>query len=788
MFSSVLDLIGNTPLVPLRRMNPNPRVHLLAKIESHNPGGSIKDRVALAMIQAAEDSGQLTPDKIVIEATSGNTGIGLAMVCAVKGYRLKLLMPETASQERRRIMVAYGAEIELTPGHLSTDGAIEEAYRLAREEPDTYVLMDQFNNPASISAHYQGTGREIWEQTQGGVTHAVATLGTSGTAMGLAARLKEEDPGVQVVAVEPHVGHKIQGLKNMQASYPPGIYNKHALDRILRVDDDEAFALCRELARQEGIFVGMSSGAALGGGLQLVRSLDSGTVVVVFPDGGERYLSTSLFVPPAEQGISLYNLKNRRLERLDLGSKSLSVFAPGPPPDAPADAGAWRRLVFLDVLARYLQSREVTVQAVAGVADMDDQALAQAAGQGQTPAAYSAVFVRSLEQRARTLGFSTVRFAPASRQVEDMLAMCRALLGKGRAYEKLRSVYYDVFRDRDYGSLVQTDLSKLSLGKTVDLEDYAKDNPRDFTLLKRASLHNLKKGDFLKTEWGNVRPSWYLQMAAAPAGASPDLQVILAGRSHRFPHLDNLQAIWTKTGRAEPDIWALVQAAVSGERDPLPADVDSLLELMPHPLALRMWLLSIDYRKPLVLTREGCKMWSHNWRRVQNMVAGVSLCTSDGEQGELGKGIKQALFDLRQGWTEGLEKDLAVYTFWPVLFTFCRRMNAWLEKEGVSPAEAGAVLETMRRLDAVLGIVDWPGLPLPAHAWPQEVASLLEHRRQAQKAKDFDRADALREEIRGQGYRVEDTPQGPRVYRRQKTEDRDQRSEIRGQPRRWGSE
>ncbi|MFO7803740.1 MAG: cysteine synthase [Desulfovermiculus sp.] len=765
MLSSVLDLIGNTPLVPLLRINPNPGVRLLAKIESRNPGGSIKDRVALAMIRAAEESGELTPDKTVIEATSGNTGIGLAMVCAVKGYRLKLLMPETASLERRRIMAAYGAEIQLTSGHLSTDGAIEEAYRLAREEPQHYVLMDQFNNPASIAAHYQGTAREIWDQTQGGVTHAVAALGTSGTAMGLAARLKEEGPGVQVVAVEPHVGHKIQGLKNMQASYPPGIYDKHTLDRILRVDDDEAFALCRELARQEGIFAGMSSGAALAGALQLARGMDSGTVVVIFPDGGERYLSTSLFVPPAEQGMSVFNLQTKRLQRLDLRAKSVSFFAPGPPPDAPADAGAWRRLAFLDLLARYVQSKDVTVRAMVGVADMDDQALAQAAAKGQSPGQYSAGLVRELDNRAHALGLC-VEFSPASSQVENMLTMCRALLGKGRGYEKLRSVYYDVFRDKDYGGLVHTDLTKLSLGKTVDLDDYAKDNPRDFTLLKRASLHNLKKGNFLKTEWGNVRPSWYLQMAAAPAEASSDLQVVLAGRPHRFPHLDNLRAIWTKTGRADPGIWALVQAAIPGEQDPVPADVDALLEYMPHPLALRMWLLSIDYRKPLVLTREAARMWAHNWQRVQNMVAGISLETGGKEANEPGKAVKQALFDLRQGWTEALENDLAVYTFWPVLFTFSRQVNAWLKKEGITPAAAKAVLETVKRLDAVLGIVDWEGLPLPVHAWPKEVASLIGKRHQAQADKDFATADALREELKELGYRVEDTPQGPRVFSR----------------------
>ena len=261
--SGVLAYIGDTPLVEIRRLNPNPGVKILAKLEAKNPGGSIKDRVALAMIEAAEASGELTPGKTIIEATSGNTGIGLAMVAAVKGYPMLLLMPETASEERKMIMRAYGAQIMLTPGRLSTDGAIEQAYRMAREEPDTYVLMDQFNNPASIDAHYTGTGLEIWNQTDGGVTHFVATLGTSGTAMGCTKRLKEMDPDVRCMAVEPYAGHKLQGLKNMHESYPPGIYDKTVLDEILRVDDEAAWDYCRRLAAEEGIFAGMSSGAAL---------------------------------------------------------------------------------------------------------------------------------------------------------------------------------------------------------------------------------------------------------------------------------------------------------------------------------------------------------------------------------------------------------------------------------------------------------------------------------------------------------------------------------------------
>jgi cysteinyl-tRNA synthetase len=201
--SSILDLIGNTPLVQIRRMNPNPQVPILAKLEYLNPGGSIKDRAALFMIEAAERSGELTPDKTVVEATSGNTGIGLAMVCAIKGYKLLLTMSENASLERQKILRARGAEIRLTPGHLGTDGAIEEAYRLAREYPDEYYITDQFNNEANWQAHYHGTANEIWEQTRGRVTAIVATLGTSGTLMGLARRFREIDPPCALSAWNP---------------------------------------------------------------------------------------------------------------------------------------------------------------------------------------------------------------------------------------------------------------------------------------------------------------------------------------------------------------------------------------------------------------------------------------------------------------------------------------------------------------------------------------------------------------------------------------------------------
>lgn len=292
---SVLAMIGNTPLVPIRRMNPNPRVELWAKLEGCNPGGSIKDRIALSMIEDAEASGRLKPGMTILEATSGNTGIGLALVSAVKGYRLVLTMSEGVSVERRKILSAFGAEFMLTPAHLGTDGAIEKAYGLADAEPDRWMLIDQYNNPANPRAHYDHTGPEIWDQTDGRITHLVAALGTTGTVMGCSRRLKERNPAIRVVAVEPFLGHRIQGLKSLKEAYVPGIFDRKLVDEKVNVADEDAFATARRAPLEEGLLVGMSSGASLFAALDLASRIEEGVVVVILPDFGERYLSTVLF-------------------------------------------------------------------------------------------------------------------------------------------------------------------------------------------------------------------------------------------------------------------------------------------------------------------------------------------------------------------------------------------------------------------------------------------------------------------------------------------------------------
>lgn len=291
----ILTTIGNTPLVRLGWICQNSHVRILAKLEGNNPGGSVKDRPALFMINQAEQSGQLTKDKIILEPTSGNTGIALAMIGAAKGYKVKLVLPACVSTERQRTLEAFGAEVILTNALEGTDGAIRLALRMVEQEPQKYFMPNQFANIANPLSHYMTTGPEILRQTQGDVDVFVAGMGTTGTLMGVGRFLKEHIPNIRIIGVEPCPGHRIQGLKNMSESIVPKIFDRSVLDEIITVDDEQAFDLARLLASKEGIFAGMSSGAAVAGALRVAERMSSGTIVTIISDRGDRYLSTALF-------------------------------------------------------------------------------------------------------------------------------------------------------------------------------------------------------------------------------------------------------------------------------------------------------------------------------------------------------------------------------------------------------------------------------------------------------------------------------------------------------------
>lgn len=292
---NILETIGMTPMVRINRLSPNPAVNIFAKVEGFNPTGSIKDRIAVKMIDEAERDGRLRKGQTIIEATSGNTGIGLAIVGIVKGYPVEIVMSEAVSIERRKIIRAYGGKVILTPAAEGTDGAIRLARRLVAENPGKYFMPDQFSNAANYLAHYESTALEIWQQTSGKIDYLVCALGTSGTLMGLSRFLKAMKPSIKVVCAQPTKGHYIQGLKNMEEAIVPGIYDPSKIDIQELVESEEAIEMARQIIAKEGIFAGMSSGAAMLAAVRTAARIPSGNIVVLLPDRAEKYLSTTMF-------------------------------------------------------------------------------------------------------------------------------------------------------------------------------------------------------------------------------------------------------------------------------------------------------------------------------------------------------------------------------------------------------------------------------------------------------------------------------------------------------------
>ena len=752
---TVLDAIGNTPLVEIRRMNPNPRVRLLAKLEYLNPGGSTKDRPALYMIEAAERSGELTPGKIVVEATSGNTGIGLAMVCAVKGYRLLLAMSESVSVERQRILRARGAEILLTPGHLGTDGAIEEVYRLVRENPGRYFAVDQFNNSANWQAHYHGTAEEVWRQTGGALDVLVATMGTTGTLMGVSRRLKEHNPAVRIVGVEPYLGHRIQGLKNLKEAYCPEIFEKQRLDEKLNIEDEEAYETARRLAREEGLLVGMSSGAAMAAAVKEAGRMAQGTLVVILPDGGERYLSTPLFATQEDIDLNLYDLLSRARTKWEpLKAGRATVYTCGPRLQRPMQLAEARRFVLADLLCRYLRWRGLSVKQAIDIIDLEEA--------GTDPgdeAAPEADLRRRLDGFLRDLALLRIRppdHLPRSRDhVEDMTALARKLAEKGLAYEKLRSLYFDLSRVPGYGRLSGVDTAKVRVGATVDLADYEKQNPRDFALFRRCRLSELKRGAFVRSEWGNVRPSWHVQttaMAMKHLGDCFDLHV--SSRELVFPHHENENAIAQALGGMP-----LARCWVHAER--VTGEAPGLAELTAQGASgreIRYWLLSVHYRKPLAFSAGRLADARRSLQRLDRCVQALLQVRN----GQPCPDLDQLMYDLRQGVRRAFDEDLNLPAALAALFQGVKRINAWVAEGRMDARGAGRLLALLRDIDAVLAIFDFDG----AGQASEEIRGLITARARARAAGDWARADQIRDELLARGVRVQDNKVDPETRSR----------------------
>ena len=755
MAQTILDIIGNTPLVEIRRMNPNPDVKILAKLEFMNPGGSVKDRAALAMIEAAERSGQLTRGKIVLEATSGNTGIGLAMVCSVKGYRLLLVMSESVSVERRKILKARGADLLLTPGHLGTDGAIEEVYRLALEAPDRYFVVDQFSNVANWRAHYEGTAEEIWRQTGGRVTMVVSALGTTGTAMGISGGLKKYNPAISVVGVEPYLGHKIQGLKNMKEAYRPEIYDQRRLDKKVNIEDEEAYETARALAREEGVFAGMSSGAAMAAALREARDLAAGLIVVILADSGERYLSTPLYAVEEKVSLHLLNFLGRHRQAFTPADGSrVGVYSCGPTAQGPLQLDELRRFVFADLLTRSLEFRGFSVNRVMDVNDLDDNTVLAAGQAGLDLPQLVEANLEGIYGDLHTLGVKPADHRPrASQHIDAMVHIAEKLSDKGYAYECLRSLYFDISRLKDYGCLSGIDIEKIKLGATVDLEAYDKQNPRDFTLFKRCRLSDLKKGLFTKTRWGNVRPTWHItSTATAMAHLGVPFDIYVGSRELVFPHHENENAIALGvSGKPLANYWLMCDAVVTAgdQAGDILRDcrLAALIEDGFDSRVLRYWLLATHYRKPLLFSRQRLVECRRALGRLDRCVQ--SLQQVQGRRNAVE--VDQLVYDLRYGFTASMDEDFNISKALAAVFKVVRQINGLLADGAIGKPGAAALLKALGAVDSVVRVFDFSDAAADA-----DLQDLIAARERARAEKNWEVADRLRSTLESLGVAVHD--------------------------------
>jgi cysteinyl-tRNA synthetase len=698
-----------------------------------------------------------------LEATSGNTGIGLAMIAAAKGYKLCLTMSESASEERKKILRAMGAELYFTPAAQGTDGAIEVAYKMLRENPDKYFGTDQFNNEDNVAAHYYGTAQEIWEQTDGKVTMVVSCLGTTGTAMGISKRLKELNPEIKIIGVEPYLQHKIQGLKNMRESYRPGIYDKTRLDEKVNILDEDAFEMSRRLAREEGIFVGMSSGAAMFVAAQKAKLLEEGLIVVILPDGGERYLSTDLFAFKKE--ISTFNLYNAFARRKNLFNPikldEVTMRTCGPTIHDTPHLGNYRRMVVSDLINRYLIYKGYKVKHVLDIVDFGDKSIKSSEKKGLELADYSRKYLQVFMEDVQFLNINKDNiYVKASENVDVMLKIVEKLVDKDYAYEKLHSVYYNISKLADYGALSNIDLGKTRQGKSIDLDDYEKDSPADFALLKRSSLAELKRGIYYKTVWGNVRPSWHMECAAVSnkyLGATYDIHV--SGADEIFPHCENVLAINKAfSGHNGPNYWINAELVMVEGRK-MSRSLDNTLPLSQLRESgysgrdIRLFLLGVHYRKPVNYSEGALVAAKNTVKKIHTFISRLNAVHGDDK--EAFTETDQLIYDLKHDFTAALDDDLNIAGALAAVFNFIGKINFPLTQGMINKSNALKILTALGNINEVLGIMDFEALVADG-----EIRMLIDKREAARKIRNWKEADSYRSQLAKRGVDVLDTPQG----------------------------
>ncbi len=719
------------------------------------------------MIENAETKGLLTKEKVVVEASSGNTGIGLSLVCAVKGYRCMIAMPESASIERRKIMQAFGAEIMLTPAKKGTDGAIEFVYDLVRENPNQFFCPDQFNNPANWLAHYRGTGPEIWAQTEGRVSYVVAGLGTTGTAMGIARFAKDHNLPFKVVGIEPYPGHKIQGLKNMKESFPPGIFDRKILERIINVSDEEAYEMARLLAKKEGIFVGMSSGCALAGALKLAETIDEGLIVVIFPDSGERYLSTPLWSLENFQkkaDLIIYDLlQHKKKPFIPLEPNKVKIYVCGPTLNLSPHLGFYRRLLTADLLRGYLQTKGYEVYLVMNLTDFDDKTIGEALSRSlpleELTMEVEKTFWKDLEDLAINKPDATPR---VSAHLEDMKSLALKLLEIGKAYEKYSAIYFDVSRFPDYGKFTGLNLKEVEKFAPKDIEEYEKEEPADFALLKRGHILEMKHGYFVETPYGRVRPTWHIHCAClALKFLGESFDIFVSGEDLIFPHLENTRAVAKAYTGKELAQYYIATGLTYFEGEKISTEkritLQDLLEKGFSGRHLRLLFLQAHYRSKLNFSWSSLYQAKKLLERLETQLGRIYLAEEKNLSETEKEDFWQKLEDFEKNWQKALQEDLNSPLAISELITFTKTVYQ-MASLGFPIGFKTAFFDAVRKFNKIFKI-----LAFPLEVENEEAIKLCQKRDEAKVVGDYQTADQIRELLQSLGFKVYDLPSGTQV-------------------------
>ncbi|MBU4425189.1 MAG: cysteine--tRNA ligase, partial [Proteobacteria bacterium] len=516
------------------------------------------------------------------------------------------------------------------------------------------------------------------------------------------------------------------------------------------------------LARKEGIFVGMSSGAAMAAALRLAGEMSEGRIVVILPDGGERYLSTPLFEVKRKSGLRLYNTFKRKKEDIvPIEENRITMYTCGPTLCHLIHLGQCRRFLFSDLIRRYLEFKGYQVTHIMNVTDLDDRTIEGSGKAGVSLKDYTGKYYQAFLEDLEQLNIKrATEYPKASEHVDDMIKLTQKLMEKGYAYEKFRSVYFDISRFKDYGRLSRIDLDKMRLGKTVDLDQYEKGNPRDFVLLKRSTLNELKNGIFYQTRWGNVRPGWHIECSAmAMKYLAPTYDIHTSGVDLIFPHHENAIAInQALTDKNPANYWVHNELVmINGKKPSRFSEEDTLFlrDILNRGYSgreVRYWIISHHYRKLIYFSWSKLETARNTIAHLDHFVRKIHFCQTGPGNPEM----DQIVYDVRQRFTESMDDDFNVSAALAALFQFVHRINKIADRNGLSTDDKEKALKVLERINSVLGVMD-----LAAPVAGQEVEALIEKREQARKNKDWESADRLRQELKEMGIEIIDSKEGP---------------------------